>query len=131
MIVNPIKQSASTDSLTGLNGVCDTACHFCTEPADIENSRKLVDSKLFSSCQCRYATHIDCWQTYMDMATEKKFECPLCKMVLQSWKIKEAGFELAAANAKKRCEYWNLYAVVFVIVAILIFVGLLVGLSKH
>ena len=130
MIVNPIKQSTSTDSLTGLNGACDTACHFCNEPDDIENHRKLIDSKLYSSCQCRYATHIDCWQTYMDMSTDKKYECPLCKTVIQSWKVKEAGFAMDTNPPKKGCE-WYIYLLIFSFLAIILFVGLLVGLSKR
>lgn len=129
MIVNPIKQSKSTDSLTGLQGTCDTACHFCNEGADIENNRKLVDSKVYSSCQCRYATHIDCWQTYMDMSVEKKYECPLCKTLIQSWKVKDAGFSLEV-QAPTNCRP-VLYTVVGSILLLLLFVGLLVGLSKR
>ena len=129
MIVNPIKQSTSTDSLTGLNGACDTACHFCNEPEDIEKNKKLIDSKLYSSCQCRYATHIDCWQTYMDMSVEKKYECPLCKTAIQSWKMKEAGFAMDT-KPPKQCESY-VYILVGSLIAILVFIGLLLGLSKH
>lgn len=130
MIVNPIKQSTSTESLTGLNGTCDTACHFCNEGGDVENHRRLIDSKLYSNCQCRYAVHIDCWQTHLDMKTDKKYECPLCKTAIQSWRIKDAGFSVADKEQKKGYE-WYVYVLVFSFILVIIFVSLLLGLSKH
>jgi hypothetical protein len=130
MVLNPIKQSTSTDSLTGLNGACDTACHFCNEGEDIENHRKLIDSKLYSSCHCRYATHVDCWQDYMDKKTDKKYECPLCKTVIPSWKLKEVGFSLTTQEPKTGCDFY-VYIILVCIIGLALFVGLLLGLSKH
>jgi hypothetical protein len=127
MIVNPIKQSTSTDSLTGLNGVCDTACHFCNEGEDLENARQLIDSKVYSGCKCRYATHIECWQAYIDMKTDKRYECPLCKTVIQTWKIKEAGFT-TDSRPKKGCECY-VYIIIAAILAVIGFIGLLLGLT--
>lgn len=75
-----MKSSDSATSLSQLN-VCDTGCHFCSEGADAENAAPLVDSKTFLTCGCRFATHADCWATYMEATTEDgaRPPCPLCQ----------------------------------------------------
>lgn len=84
-----MKASDSVTSLSQLN-VCDTGCHFCSD-TDIENSGvQLHDSKQFVSCNCRFAFHIPCWNTYIDSVAKEegvRIPCPICKTDILPYKV--------------------------------------------
>lgn len=91
--MSTMKQSTSTDSLTGLTGVCDTACHFCTNPSKAEEGQPLIDSKTFLNCTCRFATHIECWHEYLNQDSNPRAKCPVCKSKIVAWKAYQVGVE--------------------------------------
>lgn len=71
-----LKQSTSTTSLTHLT----EGCTFCTEGADEEAGRGLVDSKQIVQCTCQFMVHRDCWYKYLESKAEHTpIECPSCK----------------------------------------------------
>jgi hypothetical protein len=96
-----MKESTSTTSLTNLT----EACHFCTEGADTEAGKSLIKSQDFLQCNCRFATHKDCWLDYMQSTpTEPKAKCPICKTVVASWQ-KAYLSHMSTDDKSKGCDF--------------------------
>jgi hypothetical protein len=95
-----MKESTSTTSLTNLT----EACHFCTEGADTEAGKGLIKSEEFLQCNCRFATHKECWLDYMQSTpTEPKAKCPICKTIVASWQ-KAFMNHLSVEERSKGCD---------------------------
>ena len=76
-----------SDSKTSLTELKDPVCNFCTELADIESGRHLIDSKNFLNCACEFSTHKDCWITYIHSKPEEEIAtCPICQKSVASWR---------------------------------------------
>jgi len=69
-----MKQSDSTNSLTGLNKD-DPTCFVCLEihTADLP----LVDSAILRSCGCKFHVHAPCWNEWIKEG-KSDYDCPIC-----------------------------------------------------
>jgi hypothetical protein len=122
-----MKQSDSATSLTNLV-VCDTACYFCNEPADLEKGMPLIDTKKFLNCECRLTTHTKCWIYHLASETGERVVCPLCGTQIAGWKKREAS-EASEAIIQQREGYkycskqtktcWKIIGCIFVIIVII------------
>jgi hypothetical protein len=126
-----MKQSDSATSLTNLV-VCDTACFFCNEPADLEKGMPLIDTKKFLNCTCRLTTHTKCWIHHLASETGEKVVCPLCKTSIAGWKKREMTdhvdqtLEHTYVCSKQTRNFWK---VVGCIVLVVILVATIITLK--
>ncbi len=70
----------------------------------METGKRLVDSKTFLSCECRFATHVACWTAYMEESTGRPI-CPRCKKPISPWRKAPTEEEVLAAEAKRHTEH--------------------------
>ena len=117
-----MKQSDSATSLTTLV-VCDTACYFCNEPADLEHGMPLIDTKKFLNCECRLTTHTKCWVHHLASETGERVVCPLCGTQIAGWKKREASEAVEEKKQFLQCSKqtktcWKILGCIFVIVVI-------------
>jgi hypothetical protein len=115
-----MKASDSTSSLAELTGG-DPACFFCAEPPDPELGGALVLSKNFSSCQCKYSVHSQCWNEYLQSTKPgERPVCPSCKKDVLPLRI----LEVYAENPKKTGRHTPLLLVISFVAAVAI-IGLI------
>ena len=102
---NPIHSSGSANSLQHL---ADTGCFICGESQE-EKGEELLEIK--SPCQCNFLCHQSCWEGKKDNT------CPSCKKAIPAYvKVKE--------------KQVNTYRpIIILILAILIFIGFLIGIA--
>ena len=118
-----MKESTSTTSLTNLT----ESCHFCTEGADTEAGKSLIQSQLFLKCSCLFSTHKDCWLDYIQSTpTEPNAKCPICKTVMASWQ-KAFINHLSVKEQSKGCDLRYVLFTGFLSVAAM--VGLVAGFT--
>ena len=118
-----MKQSDSSTSLTNLV-VCDTACHFCNEPDDLESENRLVDMRKFLNCECRLTAHMRCWLKHLGTNPNPSVKCPLCRIPIAGWKLRkasEAEINDTTQIVDKR-RYWKLVFIGLSILGIIIFI---------
>ena len=69
-----MKQSDSTNSLTGLNKD-DPTCFVCLEIHSTD--LPLVDSAILRSCGCKFSVHAPCWNEWIKEG-KSDYDCPIC-----------------------------------------------------
>jgi hypothetical protein len=121
-----MKASDSTSSLAELNGG-DPACFFCADPPDAEKGGALVGSRTFSSCQCKYSVHSDCWNDYLRATKSgERPVCPSCKKDVLPLRI----LEVQVNSAKKESNIRWILALAFVAVMAIIALVMVSVLKK-
>ena len=121
--MNTMKESTSTTSLTNLT----EACHFCTEGADTEAGKGLIQSQEFLSCKCQFSTHKECWLDYIQSTpTEPMAKCPCCKAVVASW---QKAFLNHMSDEGKSKGYDFRYILFVAFLAVLAMVALVAGFT--
>ncbi len=69
-----MKQSDSTNSLTGLNKD-DPTCFVCLEIHT--QDLPLIDSAILRSCGCKFSVHAPCWNEWIKEG-KSDYDCPIC-----------------------------------------------------
>jgi hypothetical protein len=122
-----LNKSDSTTSLSELT-IIDTACVFCKNPEDIEGGKRLIDGRIFLSCECRITIHLDCWKEYISEHSGT-LACPSCERHAPTWK--QPDLNTTELHEHKKRNYVREIAIVFFVITIIFFIAFtLVYLQK-
>ena len=121
-----MKQSDSTNSLTGLNKD-DPTCFVCLEIHSTD--LPLVDSAILRSCGCKFSVHAPCWNEWIKEG-KSDYDCPICgKRSLHMGLTLTAPFQVLEVpepvSTVKQLKFSKKCLFTFVGITILIFIVLI------
>jgi len=121
-----MKQSDSTNSLTGLNKD-DPTCFVCLEihTPDLP----LIDSAILRSCGCKFHVHAPCWNEWIKEG-KSDYDCPICgKRSLHMGLTLTAPFQVEEVpepvSTVKQLKFSKKCLYTFIGITILIFIVLI------
>jgi E3 ubiquitin-protein ligase DOA10 len=121
-----MKQSDSTNSLTGLNKD-DPTCFVCLEIHT--QDLPLIDSAILRSCGCKFHVHAPCWNEWIKEG-KSDYDCPICgKRSLHMGLTLTAPFQVEVVpepvTTVKQLKFSKKCLFTFVGITILIFIVLI------
>jgi E3 ubiquitin-protein ligase DOA10 len=121
-----MKQSDSTNSLTGLNKD-DPTCFVCLEIHT--QDLPLINSAILRSCGCKFSVHAPCWNEWIKEG-KSDYDCPICgKRSLHMGLTLTAPFQVLEVpepvSTVKQLKFSKKCLFTFVGITILIFIVLI------